>query len=132
MLGFSNHFWNRHINWTWKTCSWLILGSSQIGLPSNYEKSRWQLWSWVFLCLKFKAWATLAPLGLSGINLETLLNSFDLLKNYIYIFFRWNPFRKKSGIMGVLYAQSKRNRVVSKHGKLNTFVRPDEKEEQHR
>ena len=34
--------------------------------------------------------------------------------------------------MGVLYAQSKRNRVVSKHGKLNTFVRPDEKEEQHR
>ena len=46
--------------------------------------------------------------------------------------FRWNPFRKKSGIMGVLYAQSKRNRVVSKHGKLNTFVRPDEKDEQHR
>lgn len=45
---------------------------------------------------------------------------------------RWNPFRKKSGIMGVLYAQSKRNRVVSKHGKLNTFVRSEEKEEQHR
>jgi len=45
---------------------------------------------------------------------------------------RWNPFRKKSGIMGVIYAQSKRNRVVSKHGRLNTFVRPDEKEEQHR
>ena len=34
--------------------------------------------------------------------------------------------------MGVIYAQSKRNRVVSKHGRLNTFVRPDEKEEQHR
>lgn len=48
------------------------------------------------------------------------------------LYFRWNPFRKKSGIMGVLYAQSKRNRVVSKHGKLNTFVRSEEKEEQHR
>ena len=48
------------------------------------------------------------------------------------MYFRWNPFRKKSGIMGVLYAQSKRNRVVSKHGKLNTFVRSEEKEEQHR
>ena len=34
---------------------------------------------------------------------------------------RWNPFRKKSGILGVIYAQSKKNRVVSKHGKLNTF-----------
>jgi len=35
----------------------------------------------------------------------------------------------------VLYghvSQSKRNRVVSKHGRLNTFVRPAEKEEQHR
>ena len=46
--------------------------------------------------------------------------------------FRWNPFKKKSGILGVIYAQAKRNRVVSKHGKLNTFRRPDETEDNHR
>ncbi|XP_023343757.1 inward rectifier potassium channel irk-1 [Eurytemora carolleeae] len=44
----------------------------------------------------------------------------------------WNPFKKKSGILGVIYAQAKRNRVVSKHGKLNTFRRPDETEDNHR
>ncbi|XP_023321184.1 uncharacterized protein LOC111695938 [Eurytemora carolleeae] len=44
---------------------------------------------------------------------------------------RWNPFKKKSGILGVIHAQSKRNRVVSKHGKLNTFRRAEENEEQH-
>ena len=37
----------------------------------------------------------------------------------------WNPFRKKSGILNVLHAQSKRNRIVSKHGRINTYVRSD-------
>jgi len=45
---------------------------------------------------------------------------------------RWNPFAKKYGIFGVIHAHSKRNRVVSKHGKLNTFRRPDENKEKHR
>ena len=36
-----------------------------------------------------------------------------------------NPFRKKSGILNVLHAQSKRNRIVSKHGRINTYVRND-------
>jgi len=44
---------------------------------------------------------------------------------------RWNPFAKKYGIFGVIHAHSKRNRVVSKHGKLNTFRRPDETKEKH-
>ena len=35
----------------------------------------------------------------------------------------WNPFRKKSGILNVIHAQSKRNRIVSKHGRINTYVR---------
>ena len=34
-----------------------------------------------------------------------------------------NPFRKKSGILNVIHAQSKRNRIVSKHGRINTYVR---------
>ena len=37
----------------------------------------------------------------------------------------WNPFRKKSGILNVLHVQSKRNRIVSKHGRINTYVRND-------
>ena len=37
----------------------------------------------------------------------------------------WNPFRKKSGILNVIHAQSKRNRIVSKHGRVNTYVRND-------
>ena len=68
-------------------------------------------------------------------NLQYLKATLECTSNQIilkFCQFRWNPFRKKSGIMGVIYAQSKRNRVVSKHGRLNTFVRPDEKEEQHR
>lgn len=39
---------------------------------------------------------------------------------------RWNPFRKKSGILAVIHAQTKKNRVVSKHGRINT-ARKDEK-----
>jgi len=45
---------------------------------------------------------------------------------------RLNPFRKKSGILNVIRAQAKRNRVVSKHGHINTFNRPEEALEQHR
>ena len=37
----------------------------------------------------------------------------------------WNPFRKQSGILKVFHAQAKRNRMVSKHGKINTIVRSD-------
>ena len=40
----------------------------------------------------------------------------------------WNPFRKQSGILNVIHAQSKRNRIVSKHGRINTYVRDDNKD----
>ena len=46
--------------------------------------------------------------------------------------FRWNPFARRSGIFSVIHAHCKRNRVVSKHGKLNTYRKPEESEEQHR
>ena len=42
---------------------------------------------------------------------------------------KWNPFRKKSGILNVIHAQSKRNRVVSKHGKINTYNRGMDQQE---
>jgi len=45
---------------------------------------------------------------------------------------RFNLFRKKSGILGVIHAQTKKNRVVSKHGRLNTFRKTDEFKESHR
>jgi len=45
---------------------------------------------------------------------------------------KWNPFRKKSGILGVIHAQTKKNRVVSKHGKLNTIRKTEELGEGHR
>jgi len=44
---------------------------------------------------------------------------------------RWNPFRKKSGILNVIHAQSKRNRMVSKHGKINTYNKSTNDEERH-
>jgi len=44
----------------------------------------------------------------------------------------WNPFRKKSGLMRVMHAQTKKNRVVSKHGRINTFSRSEETNENHR
>jgi len=44
----------------------------------------------------------------------------------------WNPFRKKSGLMRVMHAQTKKNRVVSKHGRINTFSRSEEENENHR
>ena len=83
----------------------------------------------VLWCFKLKA---LKPFPQRFICQKSFNISFASHSTIILFHFRWNPFRKKSGIMGVLYAQSKRNRVVSKHGKLNTFVRPDEKDEQHR
>jgi len=45
---------------------------------------------------------------------------------------RWNPFRKKSGLLGVMHAQTKKNRVVSKHGRVNTIRKSDEVHEHHR
>jgi len=45
---------------------------------------------------------------------------------------RWNPFARKFGILGVIHAHSKRNRVVSKHGRLNTYRRAEENQESHR
>jgi len=44
----------------------------------------------------------------------------------------WNPFRKKSGLMRVMHAQTKKNRVVSKHGRINTFSRSEQVNESHR
>ena len=35
-------------------------------------------------------------------------------------------FRKQSGILNVIHAQSKRNRIVSKHGRINTYVRNED------
>ena len=45
---------------------------------------------------------------------------------------RWNPFARRFGILGVIHAHSKRNRVVSKHGRLNTYRRAEENQESHR
>merc|ERR1719228_1436193 len=42
---------------------------------------------------------------------------------------KWNPFRKTSGIMNVMHAQSKRNRMVSKHGRINTYNRSTDQQE---
>ena len=39
---------------------------------------------------------------------------------------RWNPLRKKSGLMSVLHAQTKKGRLVSKHGRINTIRRKEE------
>ena len=48
-------------------------------------------------------------------------------KNWSKIsFLRWNPLRKKSGLMSVMHAQTKKGRVVSKHGRINTFHRKEE------
>jgi len=45
---------------------------------------------------------------------------------------RWNPFRKTSGILGVMHAQTKKGRLVSKHGRINTFSRAEEVHDRHR
>jgi len=44
---------------------------------------------------------------------------------------KWNPFVRKFGIFGVIHAHCKRNRVVSKHGRLNTYRRAEENQESH-
>ena len=45
----------------------------------------------------------------------------------------WNPFRKKSGLARVVHAQTKKNRVVSKHGRLNIVTSAeDSATERHR
>jgi len=46
---------------------------------------------------------------------------------------KWNPFARKSrGILGVIKAQTKKNRVVSKHGRINVYRKPEDNEEKHR
>ena len=48
------------------------------------------------------------------------------------VLYRWNPFRKTSGILGVMHAQTKKGRLVSKHGRINTFSRAEEVHDRHR
>ena len=50
----------------------------------------------------------------------------------VHLSFRWNPFRKTSGILGVMHAQTKKGRLVSKHGRINTFSRAEEVHDRHR
>jgi len=45
---------------------------------------------------------------------------------------KWNPFHKKCAILGVMKAISKRNRVVSKHGHVNTYRKEEDTEQNHR
>ena len=47
---------------------------------------------------------------------EILQNILKTFKNILLQNFSWNPFRKKSGLLRVMHAQSKKNRVVSKGG----------------
>ena len=44
---------------------------------------------------------------------------------FIEIFFlRWKKlFRQKSGVLGVMHNLTKRNRLVSKHGRINAYTR---------
>ena len=52
---------------------------------------------------------------------------------YSIFYSRWNPFARKSrGILGVIKAQAKRNRVVSKHGRINVYRKTEDNENQHR
>jgi len=47
--------------------------------------------------------------------------------------FKWNPFARKSrGLLGVIKAQSKKNRVVSKHGRINVYRVNEDNENKHR
>ena len=59
---------------------------------------------------------------------------FSLSPDVYPIFYsRWNPFARKSrGILGVIKAQAKRNRVVSKHGRINVYRKTEDNENQHR
>ena len=41
-------------------------------------------------------------------------------------FFRWKGlFKQKSGVLGVMHNLTKRNRLVSKHGRINAYTRDD-------
>ena len=69
---------------------------------------------------------------LSSSSKQVWKNIINQFVTFYEILIRWNPFAKKYGIFGVIHAHSKRNRVVSKHGKLNTYRKPDENREKHR
>ena len=45
---------------------------------------------------------------------------------------KWNPFQKKCAVLGVMKAISKRNRVVSKHGHVNTYRKEEDTAQHHR
>lgn len=45
---------------------------------------------------------------------------------------KWNPFRKKCAILGVMKTIAKRNRVMSKHGHVNTYRKEEDDNENHR
>ncbi len=64
----------------------------------------------------------------------SLFLRFSLSPDVYSIFYsRWNPFARKSrGILGVIKAQAKRNRVVSKHGRINVYRKTEDNENQHR
>ena len=47
--------------------------------------------------------------------LHNITKYYKILQN-ITKYFSWNPFRKKSGLLRVMHAQSKKNHVVSKEG----------------
>ena len=49
-----------------------------------------------------------------------------------YVCRKWNPFHKKCAILGVMKAISKRNRVVSKHGHVNTYRKEEDTNQNHR
>ena len=85
---------------------------------------------------------------------ELDFREWPIMINVLFLFFRWNPFARKSrGILGVikgksptfwrskrlnsgstgnLSAQTKKNRVVSKHGRINVHRKTEDKENQHR
>ena len=49
-----------------------------------------------------------------------------------YVYRKWNPFHKKCAILGVMKAISKRNRVVSKHGHVNTYRKEEDATQNHK
>lgn len=69
---------------------------------------------------------------LNGAGNPTFFGTPLSASNYSASSNRWNPFARRSGIFSVIHAHCKRNRVVSKHGKLNTYRKPEENDEQHR
>ena len=73
------------------------------------------IWIWKLLC------------SLDSLSLSLSLDVYSIFYS------RWNPFARKSrGILGVIKAQAKRNRVVSKHGRINVYRKTEDNENQHR